>query len=174
MNQYTLKNIFCGGEFRLFIFVCMIFNVTEVIYAAKIRGASNSKVDSKIGVISLKDFDLLPDGNSFPFWDDQTKYSKVLHVAQKNQKASDDNPGTAERPFKTINAAAKLLQPGEKVIVHEGIYRECVRPLRGGTANNRMISYEAASGEKVGSKGIGNLETETRSQLRLENEWVCF
>lgn len=102
---------------------------------------------------SREDFDLMPDGKSFSFWEDQTKYNKILHVAQKNAKASDNNPGTLERPFKTINAAAKLLQPGEKVIVHEGIYRECIQPARGGTSAEKMICYEAAKGEKVIVKG---------------------
>lgn len=100
-----------------------------------------------------QEFDYLPDGTKFPFWSDSTRYSKVYHVAQKNSKASDENAGTFERPFKTINAAAQILQPGEKVIVHEGTYRECVRPARGGTSANKMISYESAPGEKVIIKG---------------------
>ena len=98
-------------------------------------------------------FDLLPDGSRFAFWNDQTTYTRVLHVAVNNPQASDDNPGTIERPLKTISAAARILQPGEKVIVHEGIYRECIQPARGGTGPDKMISYEAAEGEKVIVKG---------------------
>lgn len=100
-----------------------------------------------------QEFNVLPDGTKFQFWSDSTRYSKVYHVAQKNQRASDENPGTPEKPFKSINAAALILQPGEKVIVHEGIYRECIRPERGGTSANKMIFFESAPGERVIIKG---------------------
>jgi hypothetical protein len=152
MNQYISKHIFSFKKILILLIVVLITNITKETYAVKKGSASNNK-SSNENAISLKDFDLLPDGKTFPFWDDQTKYSKTLHVAQKNPNASDDNPGTPNRPFKTINAAAIVLQPGEKVIVHEGVYRECVHPLRGGSANDKMIAYEAAKGEKVVVKG---------------------
>ena len=75
---------------------------------------------------------MMPDGMAFPFWDDVTEYRRVYHVDQSHPGASDDGPGTEERPFVTINCAAQALQPGEKVVVHAGVYRECVRPARGG------------------------------------------
>lgn len=96
---------------------------------------------------------LLPDGTEFKTWDDGTKYTRVYHVAAGHPKASDRNPGTVELPFKSINHAAQILQPGEKVVVHAGIYREWVSPARGGTGPDRMIAYEAAPGEKVVLKG---------------------
>jgi len=34
-------------------------------------------------------------------------------------------------------------------VIAAGIYRECIRPVRGGAAANKMISYEAAPGAKV-------------------------
>ena len=97
----------------------------------------------------MTDFDTLPDGEKFPFWDDKTVYTMVYHVAQKNKKASDDNPGTEKEPFATIERAAEKLRPGEKVIVHAGIYRECVRPKQGGKGPDQMIAYEKAKGEEV-------------------------
>ncbi len=97
--------------------------------------------------------DRLPSGVKFAFWEDVTAYRRIYHVAQKNVAASDANPGTAQMPFLTIQAAARILNPGEKVIVHEGIYRECVRPVRGGAGPDAMIAYEAAEGERVVVKG---------------------
>ncbi|MCY3021240.1 MAG: right-handed parallel beta-helix repeat-containing protein [Planctomycetota bacterium] len=92
---------------------------------------------------------VLPDGTPFPFWDDHTDYRKTYHVACQDQRASDASPGTQEQPFKTIGRAAEVLQPGEKVVVHAGLYRECVSPKRGGNGPDSMIAYQAADGEKV-------------------------
>lgn len=91
----------------------------------------------------------LPDGTPFPFWDDTTTYTRVYHVAQEHHQASDDGPGSEERPFATIGRAAEVLQPGEKVVVHRGIYRECVRPARGGEGPDRMIAYETSGGDVI-------------------------
>jgi hypothetical protein len=96
---------------------------------------------------------IMPDGTAFPFWDDVTEYAQVYHVAQEHADASDDGPGTEERPFVTINRAAQALRPGEKVVVHGGVYRECVRPAQGGTGPEAMIAYEAAPGEMVIVRG---------------------
>lgn len=91
----------------------------------------------------------LPDGSEFPFWDDRTVYRACYHVAAGQPHAVDTNPGTAARPFRTIGRAAEMLQPGEKVIVHAGVYRECVVPRQGGTGPEQMIAYETAPGETV-------------------------
>ena len=95
----------------------------------------------------------MPDGKPFEFWDDTTRYRRTYHVAQEHPAASDEGRGTEERPFATIGRAAALLQAGEKVVVHRGIYRECVRPARGGEGASRMIAYEAAPGDKVVVRG---------------------
>lgn len=97
--------------------------------------------------------DTLPSGDRFQFWDDATTYHRVYHVAQGNPTASDRNPGTEDSPFATISAAAAVLQGGEKVIVHKGIYREFVCPPRGGQGADRMIAYEAAAGDRVVVRG---------------------
>lgn len=76
----------------------------------------------------------------------------VLHVDQKHPAADDGGPGTAERPFRTINAAAQVAQPGDTVRVRAGIYRERVAPARGGEPG-RPIVYEAAPGERVHVRG---------------------
>jgi len=65
---------------------------------------------------------VLPDGTAFPFWDDRTDYRKTYHVACQDPQASDANPGTRGKPLRTIGRAAEVLQPGEKVVVHEGVY----------------------------------------------------
>ncbi len=65
----------------------------------------------------------------------------------------DGNSGSSQSPFRTISAAAKLAQPGDQVIIHEGVYREQVNPLLGGTSNENRIVYQSASDENVIIKG---------------------
>jgi alpha-N-arabinofuranosidase len=80
------------------------------------------------------------------------------HVAQAG---NDMNAGTADAPFRTIQHAADLAQPGDVVTVHAGIYRERVTPPRGGTSDRQRITYQAAPGEKVtitGSEEVKNWE----------------
>ena len=60
-----------------------------------------------------------------------------------NPSASDGNDGSAAAPFRTIGRAAALAEPGTRVLIHAGLYRECVSPARGGTDPEHMISYEA-------------------------------
>ena len=97
--------------------------------------------------------DRLPDGSEHVSWEQPLKFSKTYYVNNSSTKADDKGPGTAARPFHTINKAAQVLQPGERVVIAAGTYRECVRPLRGGTGPTQMISYEAAPGAKVFVKG---------------------
>lgn len=92
---------------------------------------------------------LLPEGNTFHFWEQPCTYTHFLHVDPFSPAASDENDGSENAPFKTINKAASLATPGTKVIIHGGIYRECVKPLQGGTDPEHMICYEAAEGEQV-------------------------
>jgi hypothetical protein len=95
----------------------------------------------------------LPDGTAYAAWEQPLAFSKTYYVDNGDAKADDNGPGTKARPFRTINKAAQLLRPGERVVIASGTYRECVRPLRGGTSPSQMISYEAAPGAKVFIKG---------------------
>ncbi len=86
-------------------------------------------------------------------WEQPLKFTKTYYVDNQHAKADDHGPGTQARPFRTISQAAEVLQPGERVVIASGTYRECVRPARGGTSPAQMISYEAAPGAKVVIKG---------------------
>lgn len=76
--------------------------------------------------------------------------NNVYHVSKMG---SDFNPGTAEEPFLTIQKAADIAVAGDKVVVHEGLYREWVRPMNGGLNDNCRIVYEAAEEEHVSISG---------------------
>jgi alpha-L-arabinofuranosidase len=91
----------------------------------------------------------LPDGAEFVTWDVPLTFEKTYSVDANHPQASDRNPGTKDRPFQTISRAADVLQPGQRVVISAGVYRERVRPIHGGTGPKRMISYEAAPGAEV-------------------------
>jgi len=91
----------------------------------------------------------LPDGTAFVFWEAPASFTKTYYVDGTSPRSNDRGPGTAKRPFRTIGKAAEVLQPGERVVIAAGTYRECIRPERGGTAPDKLISYEAAPGAKV-------------------------
>ena len=76
--------------------------------------------------------------------------ARELHVS----KTGDDSAsGSYADPYLTINKAASLARPGDTVTIHDGTYREWVKPARGGTDENKRIIYRAAPGEKVIIKG---------------------
>lgn len=75
---------------------------------------------------------------------------RVYHVSKSG---SDGNKGTEKAPFLTIQKAADLAEAGDKVVVHEGVYREWVKPENGGLSDSCRIVYEAAAGERVVIKG---------------------
>jgi len=91
----------------------------------------------------------LPDGTQFTFWEKPLSFTRTYYVDGNSSRSDDRGPGTSERPFRTIGKAAEVLQPGERVVIAAGTYRECIRPARGGTGPEKMISYEAAPGAAV-------------------------
>jgi len=50
--------------------------------------------------------DVLPDGMVFRSWEQPRRYTNTYHVAQGDPQANDENPGTADRPWRTIGKAA--------------------------------------------------------------------
>lgn len=75
----------------------------------------------------------------------------VVHATEFDVavNGNDANSGTSQAPFRTIQHAADLAQPGDVIAVHEGVYRERVNPPRGGTSDAKRIVYQAAPGEQV-------------------------
>lgn len=88
---------------------------------------------------------MMPDGTPFLTWEQRPNYARTLHVSQAHPQANDSNQGTEDRPFTTINAAAQVVAPGERVLVHPGVYRERVTPPRGGEGPSAMVHFEASS-----------------------------
>ncbi|TFH27970.1 MAG: DUF1565 domain-containing protein, partial [Bacteroidia bacterium] len=79
--------------------------------------------------------------------------ASCAHEYHVSPEGDDQNRGSSGSPFRTISKAAEVARPGDQVTVHEGIYRERVNPLFGGTSDTKRIVYQAADGEQVEIKG---------------------
>jgi len=101
------------------------------------------------------------DSVGYTSWERPCQYSKTYYVDPKSPNATDDGPGDQTTPFKTISRAAACVGPGERVVIAGGVYRECIKPVRGGDGPESMVSFEAAEGEEVVVKG----------SVVLPNDW---
>ncbi len=89
---------------------------------------------------------------------DQRTSNQLFFVDRQHAHAADDNPGTEDRPFRTIQRAADLARhrgqewPGDRIVVKAGVYREMV-VLRHGGDEYCCIELVAAPGAEVWVKG---------------------
>ncbi|HET7723480.1 MAG TPA: right-handed parallel beta-helix repeat-containing protein [Propionibacteriaceae bacterium] len=83
----------------------------------------------------------------------------TIHVTSTGD---DSGTGTEAAPFRTINHAAQVALPGDTVLVHEGVYREWVKPAASGLGETRRITYAAAPGEHVRITGAEHVTGWTR------------
>ncbi len=68
----------------------------------------------------------------------------VYHVSPFGDEAA---TGTESNPM-SLSKASSLAQAGDTVIIHEGVYREILKPLNDGAPTNPIV-FKAAEGEKV-------------------------
>src|SRR5512141_162494 len=82
---------------------------------------------------------------------------KTYYVDDNNSRASDENAGNEQAPWKTLNHAATLLRAGDTVLVKEGTYNvgaspnwavPAVSPKNSGTAE-APITFRAFPGHRV-------------------------
>ena len=72
--------------------------------------------------------------------------STTYYVDQNNPNADDQNPGTAQNPWKTIGKAAEVLESGDTVFVRSGVYRETIEVANSGTLG-AYITFAAYPGD---------------------------
>lgn len=81
----------------------------------------------------------------------------VGHTFYVSMNGSNQNPGTESEPFRTIQMAAHIMQPGDTCYIRSGTYRETVRPARSGTAE-APIRFVAYPGERPVVSGADILD----------------
>lgn len=80
----------------------------------------------------------------------------TYEVAQRHPQASDDGPGTRERPWQTLAKAAASVGPGDTVLIRGGVYRERLL-IKASGSSEAPIRFEAAPGEFVVLTGADRL-----------------
>ena len=86
-----------------------------------------------------------------------------------NVNAGHDGNGTEQMPFRHINDAAKIAQPGDEVWVAPGVYREYVDPVHAGREDAR-ITYRSV--EPLGAVITGAERIQSWVPYK-ENVCVC-
>ena len=73
-------------------------------------------------------------------------------------------------PFRHINDAAKIAQPGDEVLVSPGIYREYVNPVHAGTEDARICyrSVEPLGAVILGAQGDWEASDEVQAKFAAE------
>ena len=75
---------------------------------------------------------------------------KVYHVDVS--RGNDGYPGTESEPFRTIRRASTVMEPGDKAVIHEGVYHEQIMGGKSGQ-EGAPITYEGTDPEKVILRG---------------------
>jgi len=74
------------------------------------------------------------------------------YVAQQDAQASDADPGSPERPFRTLDKACEVATAGDTVYVRQGVYREALIPKHFGE-QGKPIVFQAYGTDAVTIKG---------------------
>src|SRR4051812_49125852 len=83
---------------------------------------------------------------------EQLEARTLLSSYYVSTSGNDSSPGTLSNPFKTIQRAANIANPGDTVLVRGGTYRETVKPAHSGTSSGRIV-FKPYNGESVTISG---------------------
>jgi len=74
---------------------------------------------------------------------------RALYVDNNHPAADDANTGESDRPLRTISKAVELVQPGDRVIIRPGVYREGIALTKGGTKEKPVVIQAEKPGTVV-------------------------
>jgi hypothetical protein len=64
-------------------------------------------------------------------------------------KGNDSNPGTINKPLKSLQRAADLARPGTTIYVRGGLYCERLKVTSGGSQEAGFVSFQSQAGERA-------------------------
>jgi hypothetical protein len=82
-------------------------------------------------------------------------FSTTYYVS--SSQGSDENAGTENKPFKTIQKAADVMVAGDECLIDDGVYREAITLKTSGT-EEKPISFKAMEDAEVVISGTEVLE----------------
>jgi PA14 domain/Right handed beta helix region/Protein of unknown function (DUF1565) len=97
-------------------------------------------------------------------------YTKRLYSATNG---NDSNPGTLDKPFRTIQKCASVATPGTVCFVRAGTYRETIKPSNSGTASAPIL-FKPYNNETVlvsGADLVKNWSVESGSVYKASVGW---
>ena len=83
-----------------------------------------------------------------------SKMPVELHVRTSAADGADGPEGSEQRPFTSIDAAAQVAQPGDTVVVHDGVYREWVSPRFSGPQRHPPHHLHRRARRAPGDQGL--------------------
>ena len=118
---------------------------------AALRGRAFGLMQNNAGAQSDS---LLPDGTLFTSWEQQQTIQR--HTTWTTSRRRQTTMVREARSVRSRQSTRRrrCCSRASGVIIAAGTYRECVRPERGGTSPEKMISYEAAAGARF-TQGFG-------------------
>lgn len=94
----------------------------------------------------------------------------IILVNPSHPNSNDNNPGTDDKPIRTISRSVELAQPGDIVRIHTGVYREKIVLSKSGLVDKPIV-FSAADGANVVVTGA-DLITDWRKENSPEGENV--
>lgn len=98
-----------------------------------------------------------------------TPRGRVLYVVPNG---NDTNPGTQNRPFLTIQRAADILKPGDRIRVFPGVYHEAVMVTRSGTAARPIVIESIGSAVKNESHAVVEGSLQRLATVDQTDDWL--
>jgi hypothetical protein len=105
----------------------------------------------------------------FVFFLSSLVFSATYYVS--DSRGSDENPGTEEKPFKTIQKAADLMVAGDNCLIDDGIYRETITLKKSGT-KEKPISFKAMEDAEVVISGTNILDANWVGYFDYNRTWT--
>ncbi len=93
--------------------------------------------------------------------------SSNLEIHVDNQLGNDSNPGTKNCPYKTVNYAISMVNNGNVIEIHEGVYHETIL-----IQDFDNLTIKSSEGERVVFDGTISIKDDLNSKWSLDSDGI--